>query len=181
MCASRLVMYDWGQKIKQILHISDIKCWLASSYVDDVRLILTLLKRNTKWSEEEKRFLTLEADEVITELDNISDTRHTANEIQKAMESINPDLKFVMELEEDFPNNKLPTLDTNLWMSQDNKAPQIEYEFYEKPMNSQFCILEKSAMDYQTKFSILSQDLVRRLLNTKETIAQPKKDEIIHK
>ena len=48
-------------------------------------------------------------------------------------------------------------------------------------MNSQFCILEKSAMDYQTKFSILSQDLVRRLLNTKETIAQPKKDEIIDK
>ena len=57
----------------------------------------------------------------------------------------------------------------------------IKCLFYEKPMNSQFCILEKSAMDYQTKFSILSQDLVRRLLNTKETIAQPKKDEIIDK
>ena len=36
-------------------------------------------------------------------------------------------------------------------------------------------------MDYQTKFSILSQDLVRRLLNTKDTIPQSKRNQIIDK
>ena len=164
--------------MKRILQISDIKCWLDSSYVDDIRLVLSLMKRNTKWCEVEKRFLKSEIKGETEE--NISDTRYTANELQKAMESINPDLKFVMELEEDFHNNKLPTLDTNLWISKaDGKTPQIEYEFYEKPMNSKYCILEKSAMDYQSKFSILSQDLVRRLLNTKDTIVQSRKDEIV--
>ena len=96
------------------------------------------------------------------------------------MDSINPDLKFVMEMEYDFSDKKLPTLDTNIFVTKaSNNVPQIQYEFYEKPMNSKFCILEKSAMDYSSKFSILSQDQVRRLLNTKVSTDQRRKNEII--
>ena len=41
----------------------------------------------------------------------MSTTRRSATILQAVMDSINPDLKFEMELEEDFPDNKLPTLD----------------------------------------------------------------------
>ena len=55
----------------------------------------------------------------------------------------------------------------------------IEYEFYSKEVSSKYCILEKSALDYSQKISILSNELVRRLFNTKETISQLRKDEIV--
>ena len=48
-----------------------------------------------------------------------------------------------------------------------------------KPMNSKYVIMEKSAMEHSSKLSILSNDLVRRLLNTKEDIHQERKDQII--
>ena len=62
------------------------------------------------------------------------------------MDSINVDLSFEMELEQDFPNNdnKLPTLDTSIWVSRpDNLPPFITYEFFEKPTNSKYCLLQK--------------------------------------
>ena len=86
------------------------------------------------------------------------------------MESINPDLKFEMELEEDFPDQKLPTLDTlvSLERSPDSdQPPQFTFSFYEEIMNSRYVLLEKSAMPYKQKCAILSQEVVRRMLNTK--------------
>ena len=97
------------------------------------------------------------------------------------MESINPDLKFTIELEADFQDKKLPTLDTNIWFSRpESGAPIVQYEFFEKSMNSKFCILEKSAMAYESKLSILSNEVVRRLLNTSETVSQDRKDSILN-
>ena len=37
-----------------------------------------------------------------------------------AMNSINPDLKFTTECQEDFPDGKLPTLDSAIWIDEDN-------------------------------------------------------------
>ena len=95
--------------------------------------------------------------------------------------SINPNLKFTIELESDFIDKKLPTLDTNIWFSRPEAgAPIVQYEFFEKSMNSKFCILEKSAMAYESKLSILSNEVVRRLLNTSETVPQDRKDSILN-
>ena len=71
-------------------------------------------------------------------------------------------------------------MDTSIWLHRpEGKAPVIEYEFYSKEVSSKYCILEKSALDYSQKISILSNDLVRRLFNTKESIPQSRKDEIV--
>ena len=52
----------------------------------------------------------------------------------------------------------------SIFLSQENgSALTINYEFYEKNMNSKFVILEKSAMEYSSKLSILSNDVCRRL------------------
>ena len=82
----------------------------------------------------------------------------------------------------DFPNNdnKLPTLDTSIWVSRpDDLPPFITYEFFEKPTNSKYCLLEKSAMDFSSKMSILSNDLCRRMLNTDQDIPQARRNEIV--
>ena len=75
--------------------------------------------------------------------------------MQKMMDQINPDLKFDLELEEDFEDMKLPTLDTAIWMGRtEDLAVKINYQFYEKPRNSVFVIPEKSAMDSTLQIQI---------------------------
>ena len=98
------------------------------------------------------------------------------------MESINSDLKFTTELEQHFSDNKLPTLDTSCYLTrpEDGKSPpRLDFEFFEKLVNSIYCILEKSAMDYQSKFQILSNEVIRRLFTTSEHVPQDRVDQIL--
>ena len=178
MAASSIVMgSDFGKKLTSILDKAEIKTYLRSAYVDDIRLIIKLF-RNLKWNDDTKSFDILETD-VQNDLEKL--TVYCAEELRKAMESINPDLRFTIELEADFHDKKLPTLDTNIWFSRpESGAPIVQYEFFEKSMNSKFCILEKSAMAYESKLSILSNEVVRRLLNTSKKIPQDKKDSIMN-
>ena len=56
---------------------------------------------------------------------------------------------------------------------------QIKYLFYSKPTGSKFTILENSASAYQQKKASLSQEVVRRLLNTSEDTPQKERDDIL--
>ena len=77
------------------------------------------------------------------------------------MNSINPDVKFTTETAEDFPERRLHTLDTDIWL--DNG--KIRHSNYQKPMKTPYVLMQKSAMSSQQKFSILSNELIRRLSN----------------
>ena len=61
----------------------------------------------------------------------------------------------------------LPTLDTSIRVGLNN---QIEFRFYEKPVCSKKTVQLKSAMAENPKQQILSNDLIRRLLNTSEEL-----------
>ena len=141
-------------------------------YVDDYRALMSALRPGLRWEPDSKK---LEFREDWREEDlrsEVSTTRRSATVLQAVMDSINPDLKFEMELEEDFPDNKLPTLDCRVWIeSTENSPPQFNFSFFEKTMNSRFVILENSAMSYKQKFAILSQEVIRRMLNTSDRIS----------
>ena len=74
---------------------------------------------------------------------------------------------FKIEIGSDFPDGSLPTLDTRIWVA---KGPRVEYRFYEKPMASNRVVTNKSAMGENGKMASLSQDLVRRMLATSESL-----------
>ena len=78
-----------------------------------------------------------------------------------AMNAINPDLVFTMEIPEEFPSCWLPTLDFYLWL----ELWGINHSYFEKLMKTPFLIMERSAMGEKQKISILSNELVRRLSN----------------
>ena len=84
------------------------------------------------------------------------------------MNSINPDLKFTTESQEDFETERLPTLDFEMWVTKENK---IEHSFYQKPMKTPLVLMERSGMAQHQKYQILSNELTRRLSNIQlETI-----------
>ena len=183
MAVSRIVMYHWGKKLRNILSEANVKIWMDSIYVDDYRSLLTALMPGLRWEPSSKRLEYRDEwrDEDLRS--GMSTTWRTATVLKEVMESINPDLKFEMELEEDFPDQKLPTLDT-VWLERSpdsDQPPQFTFSFYEKIMNSRYVLLEKSAMPYKQKCAILSQEVVRRMLNTKIGISQQERNIILDK
>ena len=82
-----------------------------------------------------------------------------------AMNGINPDLTFTVETAEDFKDNKLPTLDFTMQMKEDMR---ITHGYYEKDMKSQLVIGKESAMGTGQKFSILSNEIARRLYSIED-------------
>ena len=99
-----------------------------------------------------------------------------SRESLKAMESIFPELKFTMEIEDDFVNKRLPTLDFDLYV-EDQKV--IRHGFYEKPINTPFVTMERSALAEQSKISILANDLVRRMSNIGEENREKESIEVV--
>ena len=81
----------------------------------------------------------------------ISKKENTRNEVQKLMNNINEDLRFTTEVEEEFENQRLPTLSFQMWCSEDG----VRHSYYEKPMRSQILTMSKSSQSENSKFSIL--------------------------
>ena len=75
------------------------------------------------------------------------------------MNSVCSELKFTMELCQDFPDGRLPTLSFSLWL--DKKG--INHSYFEKSMRNQTLVVERSSMGRQALMSIMSNELVRRL------------------
>ena len=75
--------------------------------------------------------------------------------------------EFTYEAGCDYQDGRLPTLDTSLVVSPSN---QIWYRYYEKPTTINTTLLMKTAMSENAKIQCLANDLVRRLLNTKEEL-----------
>ena len=85
-------------------------------YVDDVRLVLPVLNKGWYWDGEnfsfsqERKLQDLEGSD--------SDEHRTTLEVTKAMTSVIDFLNFTGEDGSMFPDGRLPTLDTAIWMEE---------------------------------------------------------------
>ena len=174
MAVARLVMGEWGEKMKAILTDADIKIFLSGLFVDDCRYLTSSLPDGVRWSQDEKKFVFRKEWKSEDCLQNKN--QRTSQELCHAMNSIYSNIKFTIETESDFSNKRLPTLDFDLWVEEGN---YLRYSFYEKPMKNPFCIMQQSAMSNKTKIQILSQDLVRRMLNVGDNVSQDERNKIV--
>jgi hypothetical protein len=78
-------------------------------------------------------------------------------------------LSDFIELTSDSPSQNqggwMPILDLQCKV---DESGLIIHKYYEKPMNTKFCMLSQSAVSTRTKFTTLVQDRVRRLQNYNE-------------
>ena len=136
-----------------------MKKLLSGLYVDDGREVHRLLRLGERYVEEDNMFKVI-ADKEIEDIENsVTRAEITRREVQKAMNTVNDDLKFTMELCTDFPLNRLPTLSFSLWTD----IHGIKHTYFEKAMKNQTLLLERTSMSRQSLYSILSNELRRRL------------------
>ena len=97
----------------------------------------------------------------------VSGERRTKEILGKTMMGIKDYLKFTVESGEDFYDGWLPTLDINLKVGPNNL---VAFKFYEKETCTRKTALRSSAMEENAKIQTLSNDLVRRLCTTVESM-----------
>ena len=89
-----------------------------------------------------------------------SPEERTRREVIRMFSDINEDLRFTLELQGDFIEEKIPTLDCKIWM---DELYRVRYGFYEKEMAYKLCIKKQTALPEQLKKSVLTAEIARRL------------------
>ena len=169
----KLVMNLFDKKWESLLGSIGIDTWLNIRYVDDGRTILQPLLPGWRWVDDKVVFCT----KWQKEDRNLSPESITKRVLLGTLNHVETFLRFTIESEEDFEDGWLPTLDTCLRVNKETN--QVEFKFFEKPEASKKTVQRSTAMEENSKFKILSNDLMRRFFNTMEEIDQPEKWTII--
>ena len=96
--------------------------------MDDIRWLLERIEKGMTWSKVTKS-LVFDHD-VFQSDEHKTDVKKTQEVLLMIMNDIHDDLSFTTESQEDFYDNKLPTLDFTMRLVDDNKY--ISYNFYKK-------------------------------------------------
>ena len=177
--ASQLVMEHWAKKYREILENSGVWVAMMGGYVDDGRQITTVLEKGYRFKKEENSFVFTQEgyrEDIKKEKNGESRNEFMGRVCIEAMQSINKDLKFTTESQENFETERLPTLDFELWL----EKGKIHHSYYQKPMKTPYILMARSAMSYQQKMQINSNELTRRLSNIRiESVNQKEINQII--
>ena len=125
-CAvARLAMVDWDKQWQSRLADTNIEMEDASRYMDDVRAFLFAIREGWRWWEGELCWAEDWFDEDVET--GQSDLDRTTTILQATMKSIYGFLNFTMEIETDFVDNRLPTLDFKLWVNEEGMVVGVHF------------------------------------------------------
>ena len=134
---------------------------MESVYVDDGQHIVSVIKKGMRYDGKKCRIVQEEPDQE----DSRTEKERTRQEVVKLMNDVNMDLRFTSEIETDFPNLRIPTLDLEIWM---DEVDRVRYGFFEKTVGSKYCIMKRTAISDQLKKSVLTAEVRHRLQNIDE-------------
>ena len=177
MAVARLVMQQWKDEYNVILHDSDIIELLFGLYVDDGRTVHRKLYWGERFDPNLKKMVWDQDRSMVDMIDEVDRTELTRQEILIAMNSVNSDLQFTMELHTDFGDNRLPTLSFALWPEGDG----LNHSYFEKEMRNQVLVVERSALSRNSIMAIMSNELRRRLEVLGESVNLIEKEKVINK
>ena len=165
MAAAELVMQDWSEKYNQILMNSGLSTPLLAGYVDDGRQGTSTLKIGMRYNKDMNKFThsqDAEQEDKNKKVMGESRNERMARVCLVAMNSVNEDLEFTVESQEEYENERLPTLDFAIWQED---MGTLNHSYFQKDMKSPYVIMSRSAMATQQKIQILSNEVTRRIFN----------------
>ena len=163
-CAiARIAMQIFDIKWKKILNRCNLTTWLIKRYMDDLTCLLPPIRKGWRWSEGEvvycKRWELEDA--------NLTPTEVTRRVLMGSMQVVEDYLKFTTETGDDFEDGWLPTLDVALSVDHTNR---VNFRFFEKKTTTIRTVQKATAMNENSKQQVVSNDLIRRLLNTSQNM-----------
>ena len=156
------LMIDWDRKLLEELKSHNIIPEVYTRFKDDIELVVESLEKGSRYME--GKVIIDEMEKSVDE--NKTDSKITMNVIQQIANNINPMIKLTVETPCNFASGKMPVLDVEVNINQAEEN-RIDFEFFEKPTKNPKVILATSALSMSKKRTILTQEGLRRLRNTK--------------
>ena len=176
---AEIFMGWWDKQILLKLEQVNIIIELYKRYVDDIN---SALKGDIRG----KRYINGELVYSEEKMKEDQDKEQDAL-MMELVRTIGNDIHQSIQLEVDYPSRyedeKLPILDLKVWLGRRRKDEKrvIMYEYYEKEINSKWMIHAEAALAMQSKRTILTQQLLRVLLNCSEDLPWEHKAEKANK
>ena len=156
------LMIDWDKKLLSELKKYRMIPEVFTRFKDDIEIAIESLEKGIKLVENE---IIIDENKKLVD-ENKSDSKVTMEVIQEIANSINPMIKLTVETPCNFEDGKLPVLDVKVNVNE-KENNRIDFEFFEKPTKNSRVILATSALSFSKKRTILTQECLRRLRNTK--------------
>ena len=159
------LMIDWDQKLLTELEKYRMIPRVYTRFKDDIEIAIESLEKGSKLAGDR---IIVDEDKKLEDEDK-SDCKMTMEIIQEIANSINPMIKLTVETPCNFEDGKLPVLDVKVDVNE-KEANRIDFEFFEKQTKNPRVILASSALSFSKKRTILTQECLRRLRNTKREL-----------
>ena len=112
---ARLRIIAWLREVLRKLEEAGIKVYLAKFYVDDIRLVLSLIPKGHRWDKGQGKLAYRRSWELEDEEQDLEDGERMGRVLVDLITAVYPDLSFTMEVEGQFQDKTMPTLDFALW------------------------------------------------------------------
>ena len=156
------IMLDWDKKLLAKLEKFKLVPEIYTRFKDDIEISIEALEKGSTVIEDK-----IVVDDIKKEVDtDKTDTKVTMEVIQKIANSINPMVKLTIDTPCNYEDGKLPVLDVKVDVNE-KEDNRIDFEFVEKPTKDPRVILASSALSHSQKRTIMTQECLRRLRNTK--------------
>ena len=160
------IMLDWDKKLLDKLKKLEMIPDVYTRFKDDIEIVIESLEKGSKLTDDGRIIV----DETKKENDEErSDNKVTMDIVQQIANSVNPMIKLTVETPCNFKDGKMPVLDIKVRINE-NEMNRIDFEQYEKPTKNPRVILASSALSFKKKRTILTQEGLRRLRNTKREL-----------
>ena len=158
--------------------------------LNEINLLPTLYSRfkddmlvATKTVEKGSRYVggKLEINEEQKETDADRDETDITIEIVKEIgESIDTTIKLTVDAPKNYNDGKMPVLDITVKVNKEENN-RIDFEFFEKKTKNPRVILSNSAINFKSKRTILTQECLRRIRNTKRELGEEIRNKHLNK
>jgi predicted RNA binding protein with dsRBD fold (UPF0201 family) len=156
------LMIDWDKKLLEKLKSFKMIPVLYTRFKDDIEIAIDSLEKGSILLED--KIIVDENRKLMDE--NKTESKITMDIVQQIANSVNPMIKLTVETPCNFADGKMPVLDVKVNVNE--KEPnRIDFEFFSKPTKNPRVILADSALSFAKKRTILTQECLRRLRNTK--------------
>ena len=158
-------MIDWEKTFLSELEKVGLGPEIYTRFKDDIKVVHKALEKGSKVAEGE-----IVIEESKKEIDERkSDDKITIEVIQDVANKINPMIQFTVDTPCNYEDRKLPILDVKVNINEVENN-RVDFEFYEKTTKNPKVILMDSALSFSQKRTILTQECLRRLRNTKKEL-----------
>ena len=166
---AQVFMIWWDKEFAARLDEMAIIMKMNTRYVDDINMAIQATPLGMRYKDGK----THVDERSVAEDEGISDDERTMTLIKQIGNDIHPSIQLEVDYPSKHQDGKLPILDLKVWIEtkekkteeRSEKASVIMYEFHSKSVASKAVINARSALNWNTKRTVLTQEVLRVLLN----------------